>query len=69
MPLYSSLVRPHIEYAVQFWSHYMKEDLEMLKRVQPRATMMIKGLADLDYETRLSDLGMVTYSLGEKGFD
>ncbi len=53
-------MRPHLEYAIQATCSYLKKDVDYVERVQRLATSKVKGMKDLSYAERLSELGLQT---------
>lgn len=58
--LYKSYVRPHLEYAIQAWSPYLRKDMECLERIQRAATRLVGGIKKDTYEIRLKKLKLTT---------
>ena len=54
--LYTSLVRPTLEYANAAWTPILRRDQILLENVQQRATKLIPELRYRDYEDRLRTL-------------
>ena len=63
MPLYKTIVRPHLENGIQAWRPYRKKDIDILERVQMRATKMIPKLRNICYEMRLKEVANYTLSI------
>jgi len=58
--LYKTYVRPHLEYAIQVWNPWNVGDVDLLEKVQRRATRQISGIGKLPYEERLKILGLTS---------
>ena len=58
--LYKTIVGPYLEYHIQAWKPYRKKDIDVLERVQRRATKMIPKLRNISYEMRLKECGLTT---------
>ena len=50
----------YLEYCIQAWSPYLRKDIDMLEKIQRRATKLIPELRDLRYEERLKECGLTT---------
>ena len=58
--LYTTFVRPHLEYAQSVWSPRLRKYVNLIEGVQRRATRMVRRLQNLTYEQRLRKLNLPT---------
>ena len=58
--LFTSYVRPIIEYGSTIWNPYRKQDIRQIENVQRRATKLVPAIRNKSYEDRLEILGLTT---------
>ena len=56
VPLFKTLVRPHLEYAQAVWSPYKRKYINQLESIQRHFTKYIIGMYNLSYEDRMKSL-------------
>ena len=67
--LYTSFVRQHLEYAQCVWAPHLLKHVEILEKVQMRATKLVDGFGNLDYPERLKRLNLPTLVYRKKRGD
>ena len=68
LKLYSSLIRPLLEYACQVWNPYLTKNIEKLERVQVFALRLCVKQRDLDYPSLLFISDLPTLAAHRKYF-
>ena len=58
--IFVAFVRPHLEYGQVIWSPHLRKYINMIEKVQIRATKLINGFQNLSYEERLKKLNLPT---------
>ena len=62
--LFTTYVRPHLEYCIQVVGPYMVQDMQALEKVQRRATKLVQSIRHLPYEEQrrnfLKNVGVVS---------
>ena len=59
LQIYKVFIRPHLEYAVTSWSPWHQKDINVLERIQHRATRRMSDVRGT-YEERLAELELTT---------
>ena len=58
--LYTTYIRPHLEFAIAAWNPYLKKDVKILERVQRRVTKIVFNTKHLEYVQRCKVFGLST---------
>ncbi|KAJ7404467.1 hypothetical protein WISP_145222 [Willisornis vidua] len=58
VPLYSALIRSHLESCAQFWAPQFRNDIEVPVACPEKAMELVKGLKHRSYEEQLRELGL-----------
>ena len=54
------MVRPHLDYCSSVRCPHLQKDINLLEKVQKRATRMVEGFRGMDYLSRLKGMMLTT---------
>lgn len=54
--LFTAIVRPHLEFGNVVWAPHLEKDKKLIEGVLRRATRVVSGVKDLEYEERLEKI-------------
>ena len=60
LPLYKSIVSPHLEHAVHFWSPHLRRDIDKMEKIQRRATKKIPEIRNHSYHQQIQELDLIS---------
>ena len=66
LKLFTSLVRPILDYCAPFWSPHLVKDIDLIEQVQRRFTKLISGCQNLTYQQRLTQLDLFSLEYRRK---
>ena len=58
--LFTTFVRPHLEYGQTIWSPHLKKNIKSIEKFQRRATKSVNGFKNYSYQDRLARLNLPT---------
>jgi hypothetical protein len=67
--LYTTYVRPHLEFCTPAWSPWTRADIDYIENVQKKMVGMVSGLLATDYVSRLAELGLESLENRRKNTD
>ena len=67
--LYTSLIRPHLEFAVPVWNPHLKKDIEEIKKIHQTVTRLLPGSKQMSYDERLRVLKITSLKTRRKRGD
>ena len=67
--LFIAFVRPHLEFSNVVWSPHHRKYIDMIERVQRRATKCVPGLKNKTYEERLAEMKLPSLRFRRKRGD
>ena len=69
VPLFKSLVRPKLEFAVSAWNPWYEKDIACLEKIQQRLIRSLSNVRGTTYEEKLKDAGLTTLAERRKRGD